>query len=165
VLKKLVAAAIATLALGALGALGAAEASAANDAGGSLMISTGGSVGDFRFDPDGEKVELYDAQPDNWGMLLELWWGGKLRRWCYNTKGASTFQRCDFKIPEGRNITFYLAEISHAWFNCKRQGCGKRRHMWAGPSSHGCAVAPKGWPCGYPGELSPGIAPDFRGEA
>jgi len=161
-LRKLVAAGIATV---ALGLLGTAAASAENRAGASLMISTGGAVGQFEFDPVGEKVSLYDAQPDDWGMLLELWWDGKLQRWCYNTKGASTFQHCDFNIPDGRNITFYLAEISHAWFNCKRQGCGKRRHMWAGPSSSGCAVAPKRWPCGYGGGLSPGVEPDFRGEA
>jgi hypothetical protein len=65
-----------------------------------------------------------------------------------------------------QNITFYLAEISYAWFNCKRQGCGKRKHMWAGPSSNGCQFAPKGWPCGYGGPT--GTAPetlDSRGEA
>jgi hypothetical protein len=164
VLKKLVAAGIATL---ALGLLAAAEASADNAAQGSLMTSEGGSVGSFEFDPVGEKVSVYDAQPDDWGMLAELWWGGKLQRWCYNTNGASSYEHCNFKIRDGRNITFYLAEISSAWFNCKpREGCGKRKHMWAGPSSNGCQGAPKGWPCGYAGAT--GTSPltnDFRGEA
>ena len=163
VLRKIAAGAIAIL---VLGMLTAAAASADDAAQGSLMISTGGSVGQFEFDPVGEKVSLYDAQPDDWGMLVELWWGGKLQRWCYNTKGASTNQHCNFEIPDGTNITFYLAEISHAWFNCKRQGCGKRKHMWAGPDRNGCQVAPKGWPCGYGGPT--GTAPetnDFRGEA
>ncbi len=130
------------------------------------MTSEGGEVGHFTFDPVGEKVRLYDAQPDNWGMLVELWWGGKLRRWCYNTKGAGSFAKCNFRIPDGTKITFYLAEISHAWFNCKRRGCGKRTHMWAGPTRNGCQVAPKGWPCGYPGPT--GTAPetnDFTGVA
>jgi hypothetical protein len=146
--------------------LTAAEASAENSASGALMHSEGGAVGDFEFDPVGEKVTLYDAQPDDWGMLVELWWGGRLQRWCYNTKGANSEQKCDFQIPDGQNITFYIAEISYAWFNCKRQGCGKRKHMWAGPTRNGCQVAPKGWPCGYGGPT--GTAPeslDFRGEA
>jgi hypothetical protein len=161
-LKTLLAAGIATV---ALGLMGTADARAENLAGAGLMISTGGSVGHFRFDPVGEKVELYDAQPDGWGMLVELWWGGRLRRWCYNTKGASSFQHCNFEIRDGRDITFHLAEISYAWFDCKRQGCGKRKHMWASPDRNGCQVAPKGWPCGYGGELSPGIEADLRGEA
>ena len=120
-LQKIVAAGIATL---ALGMLSAAEASADNRASGALMHSEGGEVGHFEFDPVGEKVRVYDAQPDDWGMLVELWWGGK------------------------------------------RKGCGKRKHMWAGPSSNGCQFAPKGWPCGYGGPT--GTAQntlDFRGEA
>jgi hypothetical protein len=160
--RTIIAAAFASL---ALGLLAAADARAENRASGSLMISTGGEVGHFEFDPLDEKVELYDAQPDKWGMLVELWWGGRLQRWCYNTKGASTYQTCDFNIPEGRDITFYAAEISWAWFGCKRQGCGKRKHMWTGPSSNGCQVAPKGWPCGYGGSIGTGDDPDFRGEA
>jgi hypothetical protein len=163
VFKKFMAAGIAVL---ALSLAAATNASAGNSAMGALMTSEGGSLGDFEFNPIGERVRLYDAQPDKWGMLVELWWDGKLRRWCYNTKGASTDQKCNFEIPEGKDITFYLSEISWAWFKCKRQGCGKRTHMWAGPSRNGCQVAPKGWPCGYPGPT--GTAPetlDFRGEA
>ena len=162
-LKKIGVAAIAAL---ALSLAVTASASAENDASGSLMISTGGEVGHFTFNPVGEKVSLYDAQPDRWGMLLELWYDGKLRRWCYNTKGASSYQKCNFNIPEGKDITFYLSEISWAWFNCKRKGCGKRKHMWAGQNRNGCQVAPKGWPCGYGGPT--GTAPetfDFFGEA
>jgi hypothetical protein len=161
--KKILAAGITALALSLAATAGA---HAENDASGALMTSEGGAVGEFTFNPAGEKVRLYDAQPDRWGMLLELWWDGKLRRWCYNTKGANSSQRCDFNIPEGKRITFYLAEISWAWFDCKRQGCGKRKHMWAGPTRNGCQVAPKGWPCGYPGAT--GTAPetlDFRGVA
>lgn len=151
-------------ALVVVGSAGAGVAHADDRASGALMHSAGGSVGEFEFDPVGEKVRLYDAQPDGWGMLVELWWDGKLRRWCYNTKGAGTTQKCNFKIPEGKRITFYLAEISWAWFKCKRQGCGKRKHMWAGPNRWGCQVAPKRWPCGYPGPIN--TAPetnDFRG--
>jgi hypothetical protein len=159
VLKTVIALAV------ALFALGAADARADDDANAELMISTGGSVGYFDFDPVGEKVKLYDAQPDHWGMLVELWWGGKLRRWCYNTKGAGASQHCNFKIPDGTRIQFSIAEISSAWFNCKRQGCGKRTHMWAGPSRNGCSFAPKGWPCGYGGGISTGKGADFHGVA
>ena len=161
-LKKLAAAGLAAL---AITLVSAAVARAEDDADGVLMTSTGGSVGEFEFFPVGEKVRVYDAQPDRWGMLVELWWGGKLRRWCWNTKGASSDQWCDFSIPDGRDIGFYIAEISYAWFNCKRQGCGKRRHMWAGASGNGCAFAPKGWPCGYGGGISSGKDADFSGEA
>jgi hypothetical protein len=56
VLKKILAAGIAIL---ALGLLTATDASADNDAEGALMISSGGSVGDFEFDPVGEKVRVY----------------------------------------------------------------------------------------------------------
>jgi hypothetical protein len=76
--------------------------------------SRGGSVGEFEFDPVGEQVSVYDAQPDGWGMLVELWWASKLQRWCYSTKGASSFRHCDFKIPDGRNIGFYIAQIGWA---------------------------------------------------
>ena len=165
-LHKIVAAGIAAL---ALGMLTAAQASAQNDdpASGVLMDTGAGAVGEFEFRPFGEKVSLRDSRPDGWGMLLELWWDGKLRRWCYNTKGGDAGpQKCDFEIPEGKKITFYLAEISYAWFKCKRQGCGKRKHMWAGPSSNGCQVAPKGWPCGYGGATGTAEETnDFRGTA
>ena len=124
-------------------------------------------LGEFGFFPKGDKVHLWDASPNNWGVLVELWWGGKLRRWCWNAKGGLTNQVCDFEIPEGRNIRFFIAEFKRdQWRRCAPiRGCGKRTHHWAGPDGNdGCRANRWRPPCGFTHRTVSGEN-DFRGEA
>jgi hypothetical protein len=163
--KRIAVAVMATL---ALGLLPATSAGAADDAEGSLREFPGHErLGDFYFNPRGERMLVNDRQKNGWGILVELWWGGELRRWCWNTKGFGDFQECNFSIPEGRNISFFVAEFDgratrlgpRARREALRRGEGKRLHVWAGAGEpDGCRVS--GWrePCGYG-------AGDFRGEA
>ena len=154
-LQKIVLASLATL---ALGLLPAAVAHAGDPADGELRTfvdegenSFNQELLDFKFDPDGEKVRVHDSDTNGYGALVELWWGGELQRWCYNTKGGGRNQNCNFEIPDGQQIRFYVAEISWAWFDCPRaQGCGKRRHHWAGPfDQSGCEANGYNEPCAF----------------
>jgi hypothetical protein len=117
-------------------------------------------LADFKFDPLDERVRVADRARNRYGTLVELWWGGKLQRWCWNTKGAGRTQECNFEIPEGQAISFFVAEIDRRWFFCDPwMGCGKRRHSWAGPfDRNGCEASGYADPCSF-GEG------DFRGVA
>jgi hypothetical protein len=171
VLKKLVVAVSATLALGLVLAAGAG---AADRAGGVLLLNTGQEetepLGDFRFNPRGEHVWVRDLENNGWGVLVELWWGGRLQRWCYNIDGPGTTQECNLSIPDGAEITFFIAEIDDDNFpdldrNARREallaGEGKRPRVWAGPSSrNGCWASSFTYPCGARSQSA-----DFFGEA
>jgi hypothetical protein len=94
-------------------------------------------LGDFRFNPRGEHVYVRDRFKDDWGILVELWWGGKLRRWCWNTKGANRgASHCDFNIKERQSITFFIAEAKkREWKKSDPSvGRGKRKDYWWGPN-------------------------------
>jgi hypothetical protein len=156
---KVLVGAVATLAL-TLALAGPAPA--ANNAAGDLVNDNfdgcggeGSCYAKFAFDAKGERVFISDEHKNGWGVLLELWWGGKLRRWCWG-------QQCDFKIPEGQNIEFFVAEFhKRDWDKCApSRGCGKRTHYWAGPNGRdGCAAI------GDPfGDCAYGQG-DFKGEA
>lgn len=149
-LKKIVVAVIATL---AFGLVPVAAAGAADPAEGKLFYLDDEFKEEklrFSFDPQDEKVRLHDSDTNGYGALVELWWGGKLQRWCYNTKGGGRDQKCDFEIPDGQSIRFYVAEITSHWFDCKRKGCGKRRHFWAGPfDQNGCEANGYNDPCAF----------------
>jgi hypothetical protein len=164
VLRKIVVAMIATVALGLLPAAGA---SAADPAEGALYeLQDEGhqrfkqQLVDFEFNPLDERVSVHDRDRNGWGALVELWWGGKLRRWCWNTKGAGREQECNFEIPEGQSIRFFVAEIDKGWFFCDPwMGCGKRERSWAGPfDQSGCESSGYRDPCAF-GEG------DFLGQA
>jgi hypothetical protein len=150
VLRKFVVAVGATL---AFGLLPAAAADAADRAAGKLFyLDEEFKEEKLRFDfyPKDEKVSLHDSDTNGYGALVELWWGGRLQRWCYNTRGGGRDQDCDFEIPEGQQIRFYVAEITRKWLDCKREGCGKRTHFWAGPfGQNGCESNGYNDPCAF----------------
>jgi hypothetical protein len=166
VLRKFTAAGIAAMALG----LVQAGPALADDPGGygafgNLLRDEGPRLAHFDFDPYGEHVTVSDDFEDDWGVLVELWWGGKLRRWCWNTSGEGTDHDCNFDIKEGRNINFFIAEAhKDLWKKCApADGCGKRRHFWAGENGSGCGVTYQydpALPCARTNDLS-----DFRSEA
>lgn len=136
-MKRIVLTLAATLALG----LGSAAPSLAADASasGSLVRPNGVKLADFTFKPYGERVELNDRAANRWGVLLEIWAGSKLHRWCYASDGLS--QSCNFSIKDGRNLRFFITEFDKSrWDNCApSQGCGKRPHYWGGPGRMDCS--------------------------
>ena len=77
-----------------------------------------------------------------------------------------TTQTCHFKIPDGRNIRFYIAEFKdERWKRCpRRRGCGKRLHHWAGPRGNDGRRANR-WraPCAYSSRSVAGGLADFYG--
>jgi hypothetical protein len=161
---------VAGLTAAALAFMPVSSAQAGNRAEGGFEAKTGGApkyLGEFSFYPRGNRVDVYDAYGDNWEVLVELWWGGKLRRWCYNRQGGLTTQTCHFKIRSGQNIRFFIAEIEYdVWKHCKRRGCGKRRHFWAGPFGRdGCRANRFRAPCAYLARSTVGTLSDFLGEA
>jgi hypothetical protein len=184
VFRKIVIAGIAAF---ALGLVPAGPALAADSAGATLMENSqipthdceridpeaepgdlGECLAEFAFFPEGERLLVTDRNRNGWGVLVELWWGGKLRRWCWNTKGYDTAQECNFKIKDGRNIRFFIVEFhKRVWDDCRpSKGCGKRQHFWAGPFDRsGCAVARENEPCGDANLPDGSSGPDFLGEA
>jgi hypothetical protein len=156
------------LLIGGVGALAltlalAGPAPAANVAAGDLVddnfsgcdTGEGSCYAKFGFQPKDELVFVSDENKNGWGVLLELWWDGKLQRWCWG-------QQCDFEIPEGQNIEFFITEFhKRDWDKCdESRGCGKRTHYWAGPRGRdGCnAIGDPFGDCAY-GQG------DFKGEA
>jgi hypothetical protein len=164
--KRLLVAGIAAL---ALGLVPAGPALAEDYAEGDLWRDGAGThLASFDFYPDGERVFVDDEYRDDWGVLVELWWGGKLQRWCWNTNGYSdevvTTEKCNFDIKDGTDITFYIALADkYEWKQCDPEdGCGKRKNFWAGQDNWGCNVTRDNevLPCAEPDEAS-----DFWGEA
>jgi hypothetical protein len=89
-------------------------------------------LGAFGFAPYDELVHVEDDCADGWSIVVELWWDSRLRRTCWATKGAGTDNWCDFEIPEGKKIWFYIAQARRS--TCKQhrpdRNCAKRR--WGG---------------------------------
>jgi hypothetical protein len=131
------------------------------------------SLGAFRFNPRGEKVVVDDRAKDEWSILVELWWGGKLRRVCWDNTQRGVYRgtrahTCDFKIRDGQKITFFIAEAKkRVWKRCWRRGktawyapngpCGKNPGVWWGPGRQ----IPDS-PADYDGFVGAG---DWRGRA
>ena len=157
----------------ALGLLLASPALAANDARGYLFRDGSGTMlADFEFVAKGEHVYVNDDYKDDWGVLVELWWDGKLRRWCWNTKSAASEfpAHCNFAIKDGKDITFYIALADRfEWKQCEpEEGCGKRKNFWAGADlASGCdVIQDPAQPCARGVRFTyPQSDSDFFGEA
>ena len=121
--------------------LGLATPALAQDAPaqGLLVRPNDAKLAEFTYKPYGERVQLTDHAANRWGVLLEVWYGGKLQRWCYAADGRS--QRCNFSIKDGRNLRFFIAEFDKSrWDDCApSKGCGKRPHYWGGPGRMDCS--------------------------
>jgi hypothetical protein len=179
--KKAVALALAVTALGlvATGSAAADKEAHGNIEQGEYISSPPGAVwkyhklGAFKFKPRGEKVVVDDQVKNGWSILVELWWGGKLRRVCWDSTLGGVYRgnrahTCNFKIPDGRRITFFIAEArKRTWKRCWRRGktawyapsgpCGKNPGIWWGPNRR----IPDN-PADYDGFVGYG---DYRGRA
>jgi hypothetical protein len=143
------------LAVSALGLVAASSATAGSGANGILTEPKDSRpLGKFRFRPGKETVAVHDRWVDSWSVLVELWWGGKLRRVCWDStlRSHNGLRRhtCDFSIPEGKRITFFMAEArKRVWKKCWVRGkrawrlrngsraCGKRPGYWVGEKRQG----------------------------
>jgi hypothetical protein len=123
------------------------------------------------------QVTVDDQHVDSWSVFVELWWGGRLRRVCWDTHGARSPEvgSCLFNIRKGTPITFFLAEGDKpiwrkCWHRVKRtktlvptinpwcaqpiHGNGKRAGYEAGPAPgpNNIGARPPGYQGGIWGE-------------
>ncbi|MBO0747650.1 MAG: hypothetical protein J2O47_04835 [Acidimicrobiaceae bacterium] len=103
------------------------------------------------------RIQVFDDATDGWSVMVELWWGGKLRSVCFdaNTAANPAPGFCRPFAPNGSPVTLFIVETHqsvwkacwtrrhHAWVpdpRAKQQVCdtpgqlrGKRVDYWGGP--------------------------------
>jgi hypothetical protein len=103
------------------------------------------------------RIQVFDDSTDDWSVMVELWWGGRLRGVCFDSNTAANPAPgfCRPRAPNGAPVTLFIVETHRpAWKACwtrrkgaivpdpraKQQVCdtpgqvrGKRVDYWGGP--------------------------------
>jgi len=100
-------------------------------------------------------LTVEDELPNRASVLVELWWGGKLRHVCWDSTRNRGTKECRPSVPRGQKVTLFIAEgLKRVWDRCwrRRNGvwvspdgpCGKLKNRWAGPGRIGTPPADAG---------------------
>ncbi|MQA73665.1 MAG: hypothetical protein GEU88_04835 [Solirubrobacterales bacterium] len=100
-------------------------------------------------------LTVQDELANGASVLVEVWWGGKLRNVCWDNTRSFGAAECTPRVPLGRKLTLFIAEgLKREWDRCWRRRndvwvapdgpCGKLKHRWAGPGRIGTPPADAG---------------------
>lgn len=113
------------------------------------------------------RIQVFDEFTDGWSVMVELWWGGRLRAVCFDANTAENPAPgfCRPRVPNGMPVTLFIAESSRPlWRKCwdwsKRKRAWQRTGSpWCGQPIHGHGKRQDYW--GGPGRIWTGPPGDW----
>jgi hypothetical protein len=113
------------------------------------------------------RIQVFDRFTGGWSVMVELWWGGRLRAVCFDANTAENPAPgfCRPRVPNGMPVTLFIAESSRPlWRKCwdwsKRKRAWQRTGSpWCGQPIHGHGKRQDYW--GGPGRIWTGPPGDW----